>query len=162
MTSARICHDNQESDVGHRKLIEKYNTINGHFRKYGKDKICMCRGTNHDNKSSLLYGCVTSNMTDRRKGVEVVVRHETIKERMAIERTSIQDIGKKQLIWYGHINRMSQGRLSRMTMDWQLPEKRKRAKPKAIWGLAIKREMSARNLQLGQWNSRKEWNLGTG
>lgn len=40
----------------------------------------------------------------------VVVRNKPLKERMGIEGTVTQDVEKKHLIWYEHVNRMSQER----------------------------------------------------
>lgn len=130
-------------------------------------------------KSTLLYGAETWRLTERyKKKIEAVemdairrslrisrmdkIRNEIIKERMGIEGTIIDDIERKQLTWYGHVNRMHEGRLPKLTMEWQPQEKKKRGRPKTSWGTEIRKAMSVRNLEQGQWENRKEWILGIG
>lgn len=50
--------------------------------------------------------------------------NETIKEGMGIKGTKIQDVEKKQLIWYEQVDYMNQGRLPRISMEGQQQEKR--------------------------------------
>lgn len=47
----------------------------------------------------------------------------TIKQRMGIEETIIQDIEKKQFTWYGHVVRVPKTRWSkrRLKLKWQKP-----------------------------------------
>lgn len=49
-----------------------------------------------------------------------------------IQGTAIQDVEKKQLIWYRYVNRMNDGRLPGMTMEWQLQEETKSRRPKTL------------------------------
>lgn len=62
------------------------------------------------------------------------IRNEEIKQRMGVEGTIIDDIERKQLVWYGHVQRMDdntkQIKLSKQIMQWILPGKRRRGRSK--------------------------------
>ncbi|XP_044766420.1 uncharacterized protein LOC123322542 [Coccinella septempunctata] len=127
----------------------------------------------------VLYGCETWQLT---KGVERrllalemdfwrrsagkskmdKVRNETIRNIMQVERTIIDEIQRRQLIWYGHVERMCDERLPKMILKWTPPERRKRGRPKKTWFEGIEKAMSERNLHPGDWQDRKAWRLGTG
>lgn len=130
-------------------------------------------------KSSLLYDAETWRLTEKNKNkIEVVemdairrslrisrrehIRNEDIKNRMGIEGTIMKDIERRQLIWYGHVNRMNDERLPKQCLEWQPPEHRKRGRPKVNWTTGIRKAMSARDLRDDLWQNRKEWNLGIG
>jgi hypothetical protein len=47
-------------------------------------------------------------------------------------------IKTKQTQWYGHVQRMEEGRLPKEVMKWRPPEKRNRERPKLTWAEGIK------------------------
>jgi len=49
------------------------------------------------------------------------VRKEEVKQHMEIERSIINDVEKKQLIWYGHVQRMNENKLLKQIMEWIFP-----------------------------------------
>jgi len=70
----------------------------------------------------------------------------------------MDNIKRKQLIWYGHVQRMEENRLPKQIM---IPVgKRRRGRPKIIWEMGIRRVISEKNLAEEQWNNRREWQLG--
>ena len=66
-----------------------------------------------------------------------------------------------QLTWYGHVQRMAEGRLPKIELKW-MPKQRVRGRPKENWMEGIKKTMHERNLNEGQWEDRKQWSLGVG
>ena len=50
---------------------------------------------------------------------------------MNVTRPLLDDIKTKQLKWYGHVQRMEEGRLPKKVMKWSPPGRRKRGRPKA-------------------------------
>jgi hypothetical protein len=48
------------------------------------------------------------------------------------------DIKTKQLKWYGHVQRMEEGRLPKKAMKWSPPGRRKQGRPKATWAEGIR------------------------
>jgi len=54
----------------------------------------------------------------------MVVRHQRVKT--------------KQLKWYGHFQRMEEGRLPKIVMKWSPPGRIKRGRPKATWAEGIR------------------------
>ena len=52
---------------------------------------------------------------------------------MNVTRSLLDDIKTKQLKWYGHVQRMEEGRLPKKVMKWSPPEIRKRGRPKLTW-----------------------------
>ena len=93
------------------------------------------------------------------------IRNETIKEEMAVQKTIIDCIEEKQLIWYGHVQRMDQDRVPKKTMRWIPREHIKKERHKKTWIRrsmrrsmeSIRRSMSDRGLndnynrQNGDW-----------
>ncbi|XP_045463869.1 uncharacterized protein LOC123673432 [Harmonia axyridis] len=125
-------------------------------------------------KSALIYGAETWRITENnrrkleatemdvfRRSVRVSrrdrVRNEDIRRRMGVDGSLTTDIERKQLVWYGHVQRMNVDRLPRMTMHWISPNRRKRGRPKKSWKEGITKAMSDRNLREDQWNDRNEW-----
>lgn len=51
------------------------------------------------------------------------VRKDTIKDMMSIEETIMDDFWKRQLTWYGQIQRISEARLPTQIMNWQPSER---------------------------------------
>lgn len=130
-------------------------------------------------KSSLLYGSETWRLTERtKKMIEATemdalrrsarisridrVRNDDVRQLMKIEDTVINVIEQKQLIWYGHVQRMQDCRLPKQAMNWIPNYKKKRGRPRATWNDGIRKAMSDRNLDIQQWEDRTQWRLGVG
>ena len=47
------------------------------------------------------------------------------KQKMNVTRSLLYDIKTKQLQWYGHVQRMEEGRLPKEVMKWRPPGKKK-------------------------------------
>ena len=79
-------------------------------------------------KSSLLYGSETWRLTgNNKRRVEATemdalrrssrisrkgrIRNVTIRQQIGLEETIIKEIEQNQLTWYGHVQRMAEGRL---------------------------------------------------
>ena len=60
-------------------------------------------------------------------------------------------IEQKQLTWYGHVQRMAEGRLPRIALRWIPKQKRTRRRPKKNWMEGKMKAMNERNLHEGQW-----------
>jgi hypothetical protein len=58
------------------------------------------------------------------------IRNTFIKQKMNVTRTILDDINTKQLKWYGHVQRMEEGRFPKQVMKWNPPGRRKRGRPK--------------------------------
>lgn len=130
-------------------------------------------------KSNLLYGAETWRITERyKKRIEAVemdairrsmgisrqqrIRNNTIKQQMGIEGTITQDIEKKQLIWYGHVERMNNTRWPKKIINWQPRGRRKQGRPKLEWQKSVHKAMSERNLSTEDCTNRTGWKLGIG
>jgi len=80
------------------------------------------------------------------------IRNIIIKQKMNITRSLLDDIRTKQLKWYGHVQRMEEGRLPKEVMKWSPPGRRKRGRPKLTWaegirGLMGKKGINGRRLE---------------
>jgi len=49
------------------------------------------------------------------------IRNTIIKQKMNITRSLLDDINTKQLKWYGHVQRIEEGRLQKQAMKWNPP-----------------------------------------
>ncbi|XP_030753594.1 uncharacterized protein LOC115880517 [Sitophilus oryzae] len=85
-----------------------------------------------------------------------------IREIMHVQQTIINEIEKRQLVWYGHVQRMREDQIPKKVLKWIPSERRKKGRPKATWIGGIHKAMSERNLHPGDWENRKGWQLGTG
>jgi len=68
---------------------------------------------------------------------------------------------QNQLTWYGHVQRMAEGRLPKIALKWIPKQKRARGRPKKIWMEGTRKAMNERNLNEGH-EDRKQWCLGVG
>ena len=53
------------------------------------------------------------------------IRNTTIKQKMNVVRSLLDNIKTKQLQWYGHVQRMEEGRLPKEVKKWRPPGRRK-------------------------------------
>jgi len=54
----------------------------------------------------------------------------TIRQQIGLEKTIIKEIEQNQLTWYGHVQRMVEGRLPKIALKWMPKQKRARERPK--------------------------------
>jgi hypothetical protein len=130
-------------------------------------------------KSSLLYGSETWRLTENIKiRVEATemdamrrssrisrkerIRNVTIRQQIGLEGTIIKEIEKNQLTWYGHVQRIAEGRIPKIALKLKPKQKRARGRSKKKWMEGIRKAMNKRNLNEGQWEDRKQWSLAVG
>jgi len=75
---------------------------------------------------------------------------------MNVVRSLLDDIKTKQLQWYGHVQRMEEGRLRKEVMNWSPPERRNRGRPKATWAEGIRGLMGEKGLMEEDWRQLEE------
>jgi len=85
------------------------------------------------------------------------IRNNIIKHKMNVTRSLLDDIKTKQLQWYGHVQRMEEGRLPKEVMKWRPPGRRKRGRPKLTWAEGIRGLMGEKGLMDEDWNDRSNW-----
>ena len=90
------------------------------------------------------------------------IRNVTIRQQIELEETIIKEIEQNQLTWYGHVQRMAEGRLTKKGLKWMPKQKIARGRPKKNWMECIRKAMNERNLNESQWEDRKQWSLGVG
>ena len=54
------------------------------------------------------------------------VKNETIRNMMGMERDIVDEVQRKQLVWYGHTCRMNEERIPNRVLQWTPSEKRRR------------------------------------
>jgi hypothetical protein len=54
------------------------------------------------------------------------IRNVTIRQEIGLEKTVIKAIEQNQLTWYGHVQRMAEGRLPKIALKWMPKQKRAR------------------------------------
>jgi hypothetical protein len=92
---------------------------------------------------SLLYGSETWRLTENNKRqVEATemddlrrsskrprkerIKNVTIRQQSGLEETTVKEIEQNQLTWYGHVQRMAEGRLPKIALKWMSKQKRAR------------------------------------
>jgi len=105
-------------------------------------------------KSSLFYGSETRRLAENNKRrVEAIemdalgrssrisrkerIINVTIRQQIGLEKTIIKEIEQNQLTWYGHVQRMAEGKLPKITLKWMPKQKRARGRPKKKTGWKV-------------------------
>ena len=65
----------------------------------------------------------------------------------------LDDITRKQLIWYGHVERMDPMLLPKIMIHWKPEGRKKRGHPRRTWKDGIYTAMNERDLRMGEWNN---------
>jgi hypothetical protein len=90
------------------------------------------------------------------------IKNITLRKQIELEETILKEIEQNQLTWYGHVQRMVEGRLPKIALKWMPKQNEARGKQKKNWMEGIRKAMNERNLNEGQWKDRKQWSLGVG
>ena len=88
--------------------------------------------------------------------------NEHIRGKMDAQDTILDEITRKQLIWYGHVERMDSTRLPKIIIHWKPEGRKKRGRPRRTWKDGIYTAMNERDLRMGEWNNRRQWNMAVG
>ena len=84
------------------------------------------------------------------------IRSTIIKRKINVTRSILDDIETKQLQWYGHVQRVEEGRLPKEVMKWRPPGRRKRGRPKLTWAEGIIGLMGEKGLMEEDWNRQRQ------
>ena len=76
--------------------------------------------------------------------------------------TILDEITRKQLICYGHVETMEPTRLPKFTINWKPEGKKERGRLLRTWKDGIYTAMNERDLRVGEWDNRKQWNMEVG
>jgi hypothetical protein len=79
--------------------------------------------------------------------------NEYIRRKMDAQRMILDDITRKQLIWYGHFERMDPMQLLKIMINWKPEGTKKRGRPRRTWKDGIYTAMRERGLRMGEWNN---------
>jgi hypothetical protein len=74
----------------------------------------------------------------------------------------LDEITRKQFIWYRHVERMDPTRLPKIVINWMPEGREKRGRSRRAWKDEIYTAMSERDLRMGEWNNRRQWNMEVG
>ena len=86
-----------------------------------------------------------------------------LQKKMKMQDTILDEITRKELIWYSHVERMDPTRLSKIMFNWKHEGSKKRAPPpRRTWKKGIYTTMSERDLKMGEWNNQSQWNMEVG
>jgi len=76
--------------------------------------------------------------------------------------TILDEITRKQLVWYGHVERMDPTRLPKIMINWKHEGRKKRGRPRRTWKDGTYTAISERELRMGEWNNRRQRNMEVG
>jgi hypothetical protein len=83
-----------------------------------------------------------------------------LKKKMDIKSTILDDVWAKQLVWYGHVQRMGEEKLPQTVLNWIPTGRTKSGRPKTRWKEGILIAMEECGLRDGDWENRLCWRLG--
>ena len=78
------------------------------------------------------------------------IKNATIRQQIGLQETIVKEMEQNQLTWYGHVQRMAEGRSPKIALKWMPKRKRERGIPKKNWMEGIRKAMNDRNLNEGQ------------
>jgi len=81
---------------------------------------------------------------------------EYIRGKMDAQDMILDDMTRKQLIWYGHVERMDLTRLPKIMIHWKPEGRKQRGLPGRTWKDGIYTDMNERDLRVGEWNNRRQ------
>jgi hypothetical protein len=58
------------------------------------------------------------------------IRNVNTRQQIGLEETIIKETEQNQLTWYGHVQRVAEGRLPKIAFKWIPKQKRARGRPK--------------------------------
>jgi hypothetical protein len=61
------------------------------------------------------------------------IRNVTIIQQIGLEETITKEIEQNQLTWYGHIQRMAEGKLSKIALKWMPKQKHEEDRRNTGW-----------------------------
>jgi hypothetical protein len=81
---------------------------------------------------------------------------------MDVQDTILDDVTRKQLIWYGHVERMDPTRLPKLMINWKPEGRKKRGRSRRTWKDGTYTATSEIDLRMGERNNRSLWNMEFG
>ena len=115
---------------------------------------------NKHNESKLLATEMDALRRSMRRSRLERLRNDFIRHEMNALETVIDRVQQKQMIWYGHLNRMPDERWPKQLFQWVPLERNKRGRPRQSWKQEMRRVMSLRSLHEGDWDNREQWRIG--
>jgi hypothetical protein len=88
--------------------------------------------------------------------------NEYIRGKIDAHDVILDEITLKQLIWYGHVERMDATLLPKIMIHWEPEGRNKRGHPRRTWKDGIYTAVSGRDLRMGGWNNRRQWSMAIG
>ena len=150
------------------EITEKVYDIKSKWSRTERDEITTRIRNKKGVQNIIFEGCVTvhlpheiiwnANLMQQGNFINILmyIRHNIIKQKMNVTRSLLEDI-KTKLKWYGHVQRMEEGRLPKKVMKWSPPGRRKRGRPKLTWAEEIRGLMEGKGLMEEDWNDREKW-----
>ena len=86
------------------------------------------------------------------------IRNEHIRSTVKVEQLGMK-MREGRLRWYGHVMRRDQEYVGRKIMEMELPEKRKRGRPKRRFLDAVKEDMREVGVKETDVEDRKMWRM---
>jgi hypothetical protein len=85
---------------------------------------------------------------------------ETLRQRHIHVKMDVQDmILDDIIIWYDHVEIMDPTRIPKIMIHWKPEGRKQRGRPRRTWKDGIYTAMNGRDLRMGEWNNRRQWNM---
>ena len=82
---------------------------------------------------------------------------------MSKQDTILDEITWEQLIWCGHVKRVDTTRLPKTMVSWKPEGRKTRGRPEEPGKMGYTyTALSERDLRMGEWDSRRQWNMEDG
>jgi len=66
----------------------------------------------------------------------------TVRQQIGLEEPIVKEIEQNQLTWYGHVQRIAEGRLPKIALKWMPQQKIARGRLKKNWMEGIRKAMN--------------------
>ena len=91
-----------------------------------------------------------------RKSLIERIRNTETRKMMHAERTIMDEIEHRRLKWYGHLERMKDGRIPKAVHTWKI-ERNRRGRPRAMWYYNVQQAMRKFGVTDQDTKEREQW-----
>jgi hypothetical protein len=88
--------------------------------------------------------------------------NEYIRGKMDTQEMTLDDITRNNLFGMVNVERMNPPRLPKIMTYWKPEGRKKQGHPWRTWKYGIYTAMNERDIRMGEWNNRKQWNMKVG
>jgi len=101
-------------DIRKERILNSYNVLIKNSSLYGSEAWRLTENNKRRVEATEMDVLRESSRISRKERI----RNVTIRQQIGLEETIIKEIEQNRLTWYGHVQRMAEGRLPKIALKW--------------------------------------------